>query len=99
MAGVETNRISPHMRIGWLADWNTNKGDVNVQNIYNGNRASLPINQKHRNGLGIETGLNFLVNKQGDSRTSINIKGGIETWDAPDKPTNWNVSGVISITF
>ena len=95
----KTNRFSPHLRVGWLADWNTNNSDVEVQNIYNSNRASLPIKQKHRNGLSIESGLNYLVNKQGDSRTSISIKGGIETWDATEKPTNWNVSGGISITF
>ena len=95
----KTNRLSPHLRVGWLADWNTNNRDVEVQNIYNSNRASLPINQKHRNGLSIETGLNYLVNKQGDSRTSIDIKGGIETWDSPEKPTNWNISGGISIQF
>ena len=99
MSDEETNRFSPHLRIGWLADWNTNNSDVEVQNIYNSNRASLPINQKHRNGLSVETGLNYLVNKQGDSRTSINVKGGIETWDSSEKPTNWNVSGGISITF
>ena len=99
MAGEETNRISPHLRIGWLADWNTNNRDVEVQNIYNSNRASLPINQKNRNGLSIETGLHYLVNEQGNSSTSINIKGGIETWDSPEKPTNWNISGGISIKF
>ena len=99
MANAETNRISPHLRIGWLADWNTNNQDVKVQNIYNSNKASLPINQRHRNGLSVETGLNYLVNKQGNSRTSINIKGGLETWDSPEKPTNWNVSGGISIRF
>ena len=95
----ETNRFTPHLRIGWLADWNTSNSDVEVQNIYNSNRASLPINQKHWNGLSVETGLNYLVNKQGDSRTSINVKGGIETWDSPEKPTNWNISGGISIKF
>ena len=98
-AAEETNRFSPHLRIGWLADWNTNNSDVEVQNIYNSNRASLPINQKHWNGLSIETGLNYLVNKQGGSQTSINVKGGIETWDSPEKPTNWNVSGGILVTF
>ena len=95
----KTNKFSPHLRVGWLADWNTNNSDVEVQNIYNSNRASLPINQKHRNGLSIESGLNYLVNEQGDSRTLINIKGGIETWDSPEKPTNWNISGGISIQF
>ena len=99
MAAEETNRFFPHLRIGWLADWNTNNRDVEVQNIYNRNRVSLPINQKHRNGLSIESGLNYLVNEQGNSQTSINIKGGIETWDSPEKPTNWNISGGISITF
>ncbi len=99
LAAEETNRISPHLRIGWLADWNTNNRDVEVQNIYNNNRASLPINQKHRNGLMIETGLKHIVNQQNDSKTSINIKGRIETWDSSEKPTNWNVSGGILIIF
>jgi hypothetical protein len=98
-ANEKTEGISPHIRIGWLADWNTNNRDVEVQNIYNSNRASLPINQRHRNGLSIEAELSYLMKKQHSSKTSITIKGGIETWDSPKKPTNWNVSGGISITF
>ena len=37
MSSEEKNRFSPHLRIGWLADWNTNNSDVEVQNIYNSN--------------------------------------------------------------
>ena len=99
LAAKETNRFSPYLRIGWLADWNTNNRDVKVQNIYNNNRASLPINQKRWNGLSIETGLKYLVNKQDNSQTSINLKGGIEAWDSSEKPTNWNISGGITIQF
>ena len=98
-AAEEANRISPHLRISWLADWNTNNREVEVQNIYNSNRASFPINQQHRNGLSIETGLKYIVNQRNDINTSINIQGGIKTWDSPEKPTNWNFSGGILITF
>ena len=98
-AAEEANRISPHLRISWLADWNTNNREVEVQNIYNSNRASFPINQQHRNGLSIETGLKYIVNQRNDIKTSINIQGGIKTWDSSEKPTNWNLSGGISITF
>ena len=97
--GDKAERISSRIRIGWLADWNTNNRDVAVQNVYNSNSASLPINQKYRNGVSIETALNFVVNEYRNSKTSINIKGGIEAWDSPKKSTSWNVSGGILVTF
>ena len=39
----ETNRFTPHLRIGWLADWNTSNSDVEVQNIYNNNAHLLQL--------------------------------------------------------
>ena len=91
--------LNPFARIGWLADWDLKNPSLYVTNATNGNSAEIPIKQQQESGLLLEGGINYSISSSPVSTVEIYAKGGIETWDAAQKVTNWRTSGGLTITF
>ena len=93
------NLLTPSLRVAWLADWNTNNGDVSYQraNAENPTTAKIPSNQEMENGVLLEGGVDYAIFGGESSSWMLYAKGGAKIWFS--KSADWRASGGVTFRF
>ncbi|QNI75896.1 putative outer membrane autotransporter barrel [Synechococcus sp. MVIR-18-1] len=93
------NLLTPSLRVAWLADWNTNNGDVSYQraNAENPTTAKIPSNQEMENGVLLEGGVDYAIFGGESSSWMLYAKGGAKVWFS--KSADWRASGGVTFRF
>ena len=93
------NLLTPSLRVAWLADWNTNNGDVSYQraNAENPTTAKIPSNQEMENGVLLEGGVDYSIFGGESSSWMLYAKGGAKVWFS--KSADWRASGGVTFRF
>ena len=92
---------TPHIKVGWLADWDMNNAAVSYQRAYDRTRfdtvAYIPSNQQNEFGVVLEAGLDFALLQTSTSAIKLYAKGGANVW--ANKPAEWLTSGGFTFQF
>ena len=95
----ERKLIVPNIKIAWLADWDTNNGEVKFKraNSKAGVTGRIPSNQETQNGVLVEGGVDYAIAKGPTTAWKLYAKGGAKLW--VNKAADWRTSGGITFQF
>jgi hypothetical protein len=95
----ERKLIVPNIKIAWLADWDTNNGEVKFKraNSKAGVTGRIPSNQETQNGVLVEGGVDYAIAQGPTTAWKLYAKGGAKLW--VNKAADWRTSGGITFQF
>jgi hypothetical protein len=95
----ESKLIVPNIKVAWLADWDTNNGEVKFKraNSKAGVTGRIPSNQETQNGVLVEGGVDYAIARGPTTAWKLYAKGGAKLW--VNKAADWRTSGGITFQF